>query len=194
MISVIEYDNTLLSNLIFYCKSEVTGKDIAKENMWCHDWESAPHTLLYILENTDRFSNSKGKFHLLYEHDKIIGCAGVYLSDFSSKVCIAGVRSWLSRPYRKQQLVRNYLLPVHKAWAIEQNADIVALSFNSYNKNLIKMFSRGQRLYHRSPENIFYSNFNYIDFPVLIQGTPQWVIYEKLNGKDIDWESLKYTG
>ena len=32
------------------------------------------------------------------------------------------------------------MLPLHKRWAIENKCEIIALSFNEYNKNIIEIF------------------------------------------------------
>lgn len=191
MISILEYNNNHFEELLDYCKKEVNEKDPAASNMWNENWEEDCSTLPYLLKNTGRFSDTKGKFFLLTNDKKIIGCSGVYKSDFSNNVSLLGVRSWITKEYRKKQYVREFFLPIQKKWAIENNSLLLALSFNEYNKNLIKMFTLGQKVYTRNENHIFFYNFNILEYPVIIQGVPQWVIYEKLSNWDYNWQELR---
>ena len=48
------------------------------------------------------------------------------------------------------------------------------------------------RINKREPKNLFYNGMEEVKFPVIIQYTPQWVIYEKLDKSfSFDWESIK---
>jgi hypothetical protein len=39
---------------------------------------------------------------------------------------------------------------------------------------------------------MFFNGLQEVKFPVIIQYTPQWVIYEKIDDSfDFDWETLK---
>lgn len=190
MISVTEYNKEMFEEVLEYCKSEFDTTEPAASNMWDEAWHDNWSTLPYLLKNTNRFTGLKGKFFILRDDAKIIGCSGVYVSDFSDNVAFLGVRSWLTRRYRKKQLVREYILPRQKQWAIDNNALILCLSFNEYNKNLRKMFIAGQQVYKRTEKHLFYHNFNMLDYQVTIQGVPQWVIYEKLSRWDYNWQPL----
>lgn len=170
----------------------------ASVNLWSTDWEANAHTLPYILTNTNRFDGNNGEFFILYENDKIVACGGVYISDFNKDVAIAGVRTWVSKDYRHLALNKDYLLVEHKKWAIDKNIKMIALSFNNYNKNIIQIFKRNRlgekpgRINSREPKNMFYNGLHEVSFPVTIQYTPQWVIYEKIDDTfDFDWSQLK---
>ena len=189
-------DNTEFFNFLKTESLEIDQP--ARVNLWSEDWESNVHTLPYILTNTTRFDGSNGNFFILYDNDKIVACGGVYVSDFNKDIAIAGVRTWVKKDYRHLALNKDYLLVEHKKWAIDKNMKMIALSFNDYNKNIIQIFKRGRlgekpgRINNREPKNIFYNGLQEVKFPVTIQYTPQWVIYEKLdNSFDFDWESLK---
>ncbi len=190
MISVKEYTPEFFEQLLEFCKYQ---KDDSKpsNNMWSEDWEKDSSTLLYILNTNERFSNDRGMFHLLYDDENIIGCGGVYISDFSPRVAIAGVRTWVDKKYRNLQYIKNYILVENKNWAVKRYVDVIALSFNYYNKNLIKLFTKGMKLGTRTENHIFHNNFNMLEFPVMIRNTPQWVIYENLSDYRFDWESIK---
>ena len=170
----------------------------ASVNLWSDDWVNNNHTLPYILTNTRRFDGVNGEFFILYDKDKIIACSGVYISDFNKYIAIAGVRTWISKDYRHLILNKGYLLVEHKKWATNNNIKMIALSFNEYNKNIIQIFKRNRlgekpgRINSREPHHMFYSGLHEVNFPVIIQYTPQWVIYEKLNDTfDFNWESLR---
>ena len=167
-------------------------------NLWSKDWEINVHTLPYILTNTKRFNGINGEFYIIYNDDKIVACSGVYISDFSTDIAIAGVRTWVNKNYRHLTLNKDYLLVEHKKWAIDKNMKMIALSFNDYNKNIIQIFKRDRlgeksgRINSRESKNLFYNGLCEVKFPVTIQYTPQWVIYEQLDSSfEFDWNTLK---
>jgi len=170
----------------------------ASINLWADDWESNVHTLPYILTKTKRFDGINGDFFILYDDDKIVACGGVYVSDFSKDIAIAGVRTWVKKDYRHLALNKDYLLVEHKKWAIDKNMKMIALSFNDYNKNIIQIFKRGRlgekpgRINSREQKNMFYNGLQEVKFPVNIQYTSQWLIYERLdNSFEFDWDIIK---
>jgi len=169
----------------------------AVENMYNDDWDNLPHTLPYILEHTGRFYGENGVFHIIYDIDNIIGCGGVYKSFFDNNIALAGVRTYVDVNYRHNSILRECLLPIHKSWAIENNCNIVALSFNEYNKNIIEIFKRrrlGETLdrMNRESHHMFYNGLHELDYPVNIQNTKQYVIYELLNDHNYNWEDIKW--
>lgn len=197
---IVSYRNLKDITIFFdFLKAESLEVDQpASANLWAKDWETNVHTLTYILTNTKRFDGTNGDFYILYDDEKIIACGGVYISEFSKEIAIAGVRTWVNKDYRHLALNKDYLLVEHKKWAMLKNIKIIALSFNEYNKNIIQIFKRNRlgeksgRVKSREPKNIFYNGLREVNFPVTIQYTPQWVIYEQLdNNFEFDWESLK---
>lgn len=191
MIEVKSYCPSDFEPFLEFCKEESKGKSPAAANMWVEGWEKIYDTILFILKNNSRFIEGKGKFFLLLDDNKIIGCSGIYISDFSPKVALAGTRTWINQKYRNLQLVKNLLLPAQKEWAIENQAEVIACSFNEYNKNLITLFTRGQNIGTRGPKHLFYKNFNKLDFLVTIQYVPQWVIFENLGEFQFNWDSIR---
>lgn len=186
------FDIVYKQQLFDFLRSEIIETDDdAGENMWHDDWQQMPNTLPYMLSNTDRFSGTNGEFHLLIDRKKIVAVAGVQISHFNNKIAIAGIRTWVKKTHRNKMLVAKYLLPAHKSWAISQGCKQIALSFNEYNKNLTRPFTRvragesGNRISKRTPDMMFYNGVNELDFKVCIQYTPQWLIYEQL---DPDWQ------
>ena len=191
----------LNNNIEFFNFLKSESREIdqpASVNLWSDDWNTKNYTLPYILTNTKRFDGVNGEFFILYDKDKIVACSGVYISDFNKDIAIAGVRTWINKGYRHLILNKDYLLVEHKKWAINNNIKMISLSFNEYNKNIIQIFKRNRlgekigRINSREPHHMFYGGLHEVNFPVIIQYTPQWVIYEKLDDSfDFNWESLK---
>jgi hypothetical protein len=174
-----------------------SSKNPARSNLWANNWTTEENTLPYILESTDRFAGDRGDFVVLKYNDNIIGCAGVYISDFSSDIAIAGCRAWVTENFRNKALVRNYILPYQKQWAVSKGCKQIALTFNEYNKNLIETFKRTrlgiEKLSTRTNDHLFYNGLEILPFPVLIQNSIQWVIYESLDPNfAFDWKQLEW--
>jgi hypothetical protein len=193
---LVTFDENIKEEFFKFCKKSSLQNDSAAVNMWADDWSVQSHTLPYILTNTDRYSSSHGEFFIVLDNLKIIGCSGIYFSDFSSNMALAGCRTWIAKDYRNKLLPREILLPAQKKWAQDRNAGAVGLTFNEYNKNLIKTWKRtrlGEQRLPRQPYHLFYNNFNEVDFPVTIQYTKQWTIYERLDPAfDFNWNTIKY--
>ena len=193
MIVVQTYTDKLRDTFFDFLKSTNTS-DPASNNMWDDAWQEKNYTLPYILEKTDRFKGKNGEFHIVFDDDKIIACGGVYISAFSRHIAIAGTRTWVDKQYRNKLIMREVLLPRQKAWSIEQGCKIIAISVNEYNKNLLKPFKRirlgedKNRMSDRQPHHLFYNGAIEVDFPVEIQYTKQWVMYEQLDPSFVfDW-------
>lgn len=183
----------------FQFLSETDKTENASVNMWDDNWETKPHTLPYILEHEDRFFESRGNFNIIYDDERIFACGGVYKSTFDRNIAIAGSRTYIHKDYRNQSILREYLLPFHKDWAKNHNCKIVALCFNEYNKNITEIFKRRRlgeafdRIKTRNKPHLFYSGLHEVSFPVNIQYTKQWVIYEILDKSfNYDWEQIKW--
>ena len=197
---IIRYSE-LIDNIDFFnfLKAEsLETSQPASINLWTENWQSDSHTLSYILTNTTRFNGVNGEFYILSDNGKIIGCSGVYISEFSKDIVIVGVRTWINKKYRHLGLNKDYLLVEQKKWATNRNAKIIALSFNEHNKNIIQIFKRNRlgekpgRIKSREPKHIFYNGLLEINFPVTIQYTKQWVIYEKLDPNfEFNWISIQ---
>lgn len=197
-IHLIAYNNLEDKDLfIKFCEqaSRETSQP-ASVNMWHKNWKSKPETLVFQIYNRKRFFENNGEFYLALANKDIIGCSGVYRSLFSDNIALAGCRTWIDKDYRNLSIPREYFLPQHKKWAYKNNFKILALSFNDYNRNLIKTFTRLRLGENRSPRkeyHMFYNNFNEVLYPVTIQYVKQWVIYEKLQEDwDFDWSTISY--
>jgi hypothetical protein len=170
----------------------------ANINMWHNDWANKNNTLPFILEKTDRFNPENGEYYVLFDQSTVVACSGVYRSNFSADIAIAGVRTWVNKNYRNISILREHLLPAQKKWCQEKNIKIIALTFNDYNKNLIQVFQKRrlgetkERITTRQPHHLFCNNLIKVEFPVVIQYTKQWAIYEILDSTfNFDWKSIE---
>lgn len=179
--------------------SHIDTKKPATVNMYDTNYENKPNTLPYILNNTNRFVGDNGNYYILYDKENIVACGGVYKSDFDENIIIAGSRTYVDVNYRNRSILRDYILTEHKKWAIENNGKIILLCFNEYNKNVIEVFKRRRlgetldRINTRTSEHLFYNGLNELDYPVNIQYTKQYIIYEKLSDYDYDWNNIKWV-
>lgn len=166
----------------------------AHSNMWDDDWSTKNNTLPYLLEKTDRFKIG-GIYHIAFDNDTIVGCSGIYTSAFCPQLAIAGTRTWIHKDYRNKSIARDVLLPAEKAWAIDNNFKAIAICFNDYNKNMPIIWKRirlGEKRTPRQSHHLFYNGVNELEFPVTIQYTKQWVMYEKIDPSfDFDWNSIR---
>jgi hypothetical protein len=192
---LVPFNKDIEDQFFKFCKEASLQNDPAAINMWADNWQDQPHTLPYILINSNRYSKPNGEFFLVIYNLDIVGCSGIYISEFNSAVALAGCRTWINTEHRNKSLPRELILPAQKQWAKSHNANAVGLTFNEYNKNLINAWKRkrlGESRSSRQPHHLFYNNFNEVEFPVIIQYTKQWIIYETLN-KDFvfDWNCIK---
>jgi len=169
-------------------------------NMWDEDWASKENTLLYLLEKTKKFHRNRGEMFILYYCDQVIACGGVCKSNVSDLIAIGGVRTWVTKEYRNNSILREYLLPVHKKWAIDRGYKQLALSFNKHNNNIIQIFKRNRlaekagRTNSREPHHLFYNGLKEIPYSINLYDTEQWVIYEELDPSwSFDWTAIAYS-
>lgn len=197
MYKIKNYQNlspTELTNFYTFLKSarQETSQP-AHENMWDDAWEYKNNTLLYLLNKTDRFTN--GMYNVIFDNDRAIACSGIYPSAFCHDLAIAGTRTWIDKDYRHLSIAREYLLTAEKDWAIKNNYKAIAICFNDYNKNLAKIWKRvrlGENRTPRQPHHLFFNGVTEVPFPVIIQYTKQWIMYEKLDSSfEFDWNSIK---
>jgi hypothetical protein len=168
-------------------------------NMWDDHWETKENTLPYLLEKTKKFHRNKGEMYIIYFENTPVACGGVCKSNINEFVAVGGVRTWITKLHRNKLLAKEYLMPMHRSWAIKRNFKIIAFSFNEYNKRLVGAFKRTRlgenkdRLAKRLEHNVFYNGFNEVKFPINLFHTKQWVVYEKLDiNFDIAWDKHRY--
>ncbi len=171
--------------------SQVRDPSPAFDNMWAEDWNAKSNTLPYILNKTEKFRPGSGDYFVVYDNDTIVGMGGVCYSSFNKFIALAGVRTWVNPHYRNRALLKEHLLPYHRAWAVANKCRQIALTFNDYNKNIAEIFKRNRAGTPRLEHNLFYNGLEELKFPVIIQKTPQWVIYERLDSSwNFNWDCI----
>jgi N-acetylglutamate synthase-like GNAT family acetyltransferase len=190
------YSKVLDDELTDFCKFASNVKDdLARTNMWDTNWESVPDTLPFLLKKTTRFNPPNGDFHILKIDNKIVAVAGVYISNFDENLAIGGVRSWVHPDHRGNFLIGKHILPIQLKWAREKKLKAFALSFNEYNKRLINIVKRSGfgRVKNKTPDMLFYSEVKEVPFPVNIQYTKQWVLYDSIiDDYSPNWDKIRY--
>lgn len=188
-------DKTFKNNFLLFCKqASLETSEPAHANMWTENWINDWNTLPYHVYVSGRFKDNGDIFVTTIE-DNIEAVSGVYISEFDPMVAIGGVRSWVNSKFRGKFIVGRHILPQQLKWARNKNCKTVALTFNEYNKRLIPYFKRtgfGIKK-ERNPDSLFYTGLHEVPFPVRIQNTRQWIIYNKIDPDyDPDWKSIAW--
>lgn len=172
-------------------------KSPAMSNMFSKTWIDEKNQLRYVLEKSSRFS--AGEYFILFNDNQPVASGGVHISTWHKNIAMAGIRTWVHTEHRNKMLAAEYILPACKSWAIENNCSIITLTFNEYNKNLIKIWTRiragenADRIKQRKPKHLFYNGVIEVDFPLEIYYTKQWLIYEQLSDDlNFDWSVIKW--
>jgi hypothetical protein len=190
------HDASFKKELINFCKTAYHNKkDPAHVNMWHPDWENNSETLLFNIFVSKRLCGATGETFLLWRDDLLIAVSSVYVSSFDSNVAIGGVRSWVVGKYRGDLMIGRYLLPLQYQWAKKRNLKTFMLTFNDYNKKLINIIKRSGfgRVKNRTEEKPFFYGVHTIDFPVTIQHTKQWIVYDKIDKNyEPNWKKIEH--
>lgn len=199
MITKLYYDLSSDEKNVFIEFLKEAGNETAQSahgNMWDQNWRVKTNTLMYLLEYTSRFK-TRGFYQVVFDGGKVVACGGAYTSDFSNDIAILGARTWIHRDYRHKLISREMLLPKEKEWAINNNHKVITLTFNEYNKNLINLWYRtrlGEQRTARESHHFGFNGVTELQFPVCIQYSKQWILYEKLSDSfDFDWESIRWN-
>ena len=184
------------SELFEFAKKASTYKsDPASVNMWHNNWQDRPETFPYLVYLSKRFANDNGQFFVAKLDNEIIAVSGIQISPFDDYVALGGVRSWVNIEHRGKFIIGRHLLPLQKQWAIDKGCKTIALTFNHYNKNLINYFKRSglgiQK--KRNPQSMFYTGVYEVPFTCDIQFTEQWVIYDKIQDYNPNWEKIRWN-
>jgi|Laugrespbdmm15sd_2_1035082.scaffolds.fasta_scaffold00755_2 hypothetical protein len=194
--SVRSFENVDRNQFFEFCRQAfLDTTQPAHTNMWAEHWQSETHTLPYLLEIEKRFLDPNGKFFVIYYNDYIVGCSGIYQSDFNQHICLAGIRSWINSDHRGRFLLGKYLFPEQVRWAKHHKYKQIAVTFNEYNVSLKNIFLRNgvgvQK--NRQADSLFYTGVHQVDFPVTIKHTKQWILYQKLDPVWLfDYSTIKH--
>lgn len=190
-------DEQFKASFFSFCKSAFEEKDHpAHTNMWDDNWDQNNNTLLYHLYVSKRLCCDTGETFILKKEDQMIAVSSIYVSPFDENVAIGGVRSWVNAEFRGRFMIGRHLLPLQLAWAKNKKLKTIALTFNEYNRDLIKYFKRtgfGIKK-NRNPNSLFHNGLHEVKFPINLQYTKQWAIYHKIDEEYCpDWENIKWV-
>lgn len=193
---VLNFEDVNQTELFEFLQKISNDESPASKNMWNNNWKDQSETLPYLLYKKKRFTDPKGMYTILKINGEIKAIAGVYISDFDPNIAIGLVRGWVDKEYRGKFVLGNYIAPVQLAWAKEKKCKSFFLTFNEYNKNLVNIIKRNGlgRSKNRNPKKLFFNGVYESPFPVEIQYTKQWVVYDMLDSYTIDWEKIKWMG
>ena len=188
-ISSNEISNDIWLDLELFCqKAQIDTNKQAAINMAYDNWENKPNTLLYLLKFDERFKKNNGFLSLLYDNNQIIACSGISLANFDRNIAIGGMRTWIHKEYRAQNLIVKHIRPIHLAWCVARLLKVYALTFNEYNLNLMQILNRAgkyskykNRQIFGSHNDEFYQNMTILDNTINLNNTKQYVMYHKFD-------------
>jgi len=193
--SVSSTDTHNREEFLEFCKKSYESQySPACVNMWHPDWENRAETLPFLVYKSNRFSDN-GIFFILRINGKIEAVSGIYISAFDKSVAIGGVRSWTNPGHQADLIIGRHIFPKQLKWAKDHNIKTIALTFNEYNKKLMRYFTRNGLgvVKNRTPDMLFYNGVYEVPFPVIIQNTKQWALYHKIDETyDPNWELIRY--
>ena len=180
---------SIINDITSFCKKcELEITQPAYDNMAYINWYNKPNTLMYMITNTEQFSDSNGIFSFIYDdNDEIIASCGAYRSEFDTNIVIGGVRSWKLPNFRGLPDIANKIMPYHLEWATTNGAKVFALTFNEYNEKMMRVLHRSgkyngkQFLKFGQPPSDFYPNLEILPFKVLVKNTPQYILYKHID-------------
>jgi hypothetical protein len=188
------FEQRNIDDIVELCKTAEDEKSkAASDNMKHTDWQTNSASLLYILLKGKRFHFNNGLFTCLYDNDQLVAVSGCYRSEFDKDVIIGGVRAWVIPQYRAKYVQSNYLLKTQKEWTMENNAKAFALTFDDYNLKLMQIITRDGKYETKAVKGVghtrpdFYNSFIKLPEKIIIQNTPQWVMYQKFDEREILW-------
>lgn len=182
-------DQQTIADIEIFCqKCELETSQPAYDNMSFTNWENKTNTLLYLLLKTTQFSKENGIFSFIYnDNNEIIASCGAYKSEFDSNVVIGGVRSWKLPKFRGLPDIATKIMPYHYDWAIQNNAKIFILTFNEYNKKMMRVLHRSgefqgkQFLKFGEKPSDFYPSMDVLPFMIRVKNVMQHVLYKKID-------------
>ena len=182
---IVDSNNVDLNKLIVFCKDAIDDSIPGSVNLDTVNWENKPHTLLHTLIKEKRFnSESRSNYLLLEKGDHYIAGSGFYPLKNDHNVCILSTRTYVIKTERGKLLNGYFLLPEQIKLAKELNYKSLILTFNEYNLWLKKSihrasFNQSKFAGLKIPDS--YKNWKPLDYPVTIQYTKQWCLYQHLD-------------
>lgn len=183
------FDETDLIQVIELCR-----KNSYIPNYEVEDWKSKNNSFLHVFLNEKRFSQERGGLLLLRDGKKLCGFSGYYRSSFNRDVYLLGVRTLVDVHYRHKLLMSSHFIP-KQIDLVTGQAKLVAFTFDLNNvKNIYHIYQEGKLnnfLKNKLATFPHWERLISLDYPVLIQGTLQNVLYIKLDESfEFQWSTL----
>lgn len=161
-----------------FCTAADQDSSIAARNLEWTNWEENPGSLMHTLVIQKRYDPPGGMFDLVMVNGEPVACSGCYLSDWSDRVLVMGVRTWTKPNARNTWWHGDLLLPRQIELAKELDCAAAVMSFNEYNDWLEKFLKRiasgkAVTLGYKHPD--FYKDFVFLDGFYKIKHTKQTV-------------------
>lgn len=158
------------------CLTAQEDSRTAAQNLRWEDWEHLPNSLMHAIVKQKRFDKGSGQFDLVIHRGVPVAAGGCYLSDWSDKVMMIGVRTWTDPRSKNLWWHGNLLMPRQIDLARNFECTAAVMSFNDYNNRLraaLKRTSNKQAvlLGIRPPD--FYSDLHFLDEHYVIKHTKQ---------------------
>lgn len=135
--------------------------------------------LLYNIKNKIRWTSDQGQISLLKNDDNlIVGISCVEATKYPM-ISIGGIRTWVLKEYRTQNVVSNMLLDSNLTWSIENNMAGMMLTFNDYNRWIyegVKRKIRGKSPGLASVWSDWWNDCIAIDRPLKVRYVLQWCV------------------
>jgi hypothetical protein len=132
--------NYPIEEILQFCKESQNDTRPAAVNMDFVDWETKPHTLLYVLYKQKRFDGPANGYVICKKDDRIVCGQGFYASEIDRMVCV-GTRSYTVPGINCSALHGDIKDFVHDV-AKENGMAGSFISMNEYNKRFVDGYTK----------------------------------------------------
>lgn len=158
------------------CLTAQKDSRTAAQNLRWEDWEHTSNSLMHAIVKQKRFDGGAGQFDVVIHRGRPVAAGGCYLSDWSEKVMMIGVRTWTDPRSKNLWWHGNLLMPRQLDLARNLGCAAAVMSFNTYNDRLRAALERTSKkqavlLGIRPPD--FYSDLHFLDGHYDIKYTKQ---------------------
>jgi hypothetical protein len=165
-------------------------------NYETENWETKPHSFLYVLLVEKRFSRENGGLVMVEDNGWLCGVSGFNRSAFNPEVYILGVRTLIRDEFKHKLMMSNYFVP-QQLEEIRGKAKMVVFLFDLDNHSSLYTFHKKGKL------NLFLKNklddlatiwgkLQAVPFPVFINNCNQNALYMKIDDTfAFDWGQMR---
>lgn len=158
------------------CNSAENDDRKAAKNLSWKNWENNSSSLMYAIVKQRRFDSHIGQFDIVLYQGKPIAASGCYISDWSDKIMMIGVRTWTDPLSKNMWWHGNMLMPKQLDLALKKGCVAAVMSFNHYNirlRNALRRASKQQAVLLGITHPDFYNDLQFLDGYYNIKDTAQ---------------------